>query len=51
MNLTDSEKFPPTISLLGLAMAVEMGAESQGKRSFIDQTLDDIEASLYLSVG
>jgi hypothetical protein len=46
MNLTDSEKFPPEISLLGLAMAVEMGAESGGQRSLIDRTLDDVEAQL-----
>src|SRR6185369_4350288 len=32
MNLADSEKFPPEISLLGLTMAVEMGAESHHKR-------------------
>lgn len=30
MNLTDPNKFPPEISLLGLTMAVEMGAEEQG---------------------
>jgi hypothetical protein len=46
MNLTDSEKFPPEISLLGLAMAIEMGAESGGQRSLIDRTLDDVEAQL-----
>jgi hypothetical protein len=46
MNLTDSEKFPPEISLLGLAMAVEMGAESSGQRSLIDRTLDEVEAEL-----
>ncbi len=43
MNLTDGEKFPPEISLLGLAMAVEMGAESSGSRSLIDQTLDEVD--------
>lgn len=43
MNLADSQKFPPEISLLGLAMAVEMGAESRGVRSKIDQTLDGVE--------
>ncbi|MBI1277037.1 MAG: hypothetical protein GC179_02805 [Anaerolineaceae bacterium] len=42
MNLTDSQKFPPEISLLGLAMAVEMGSESINKRSKIDQILDTI---------
>lgn len=46
MNLADNEKFPPEISLLGLAMAVEMGTESQGKRSLIDSTLDEVEQSL-----
>jgi len=43
MNLTDGAKFPPAISLLGLAMSVEMGAESTGQRSLIDQTLDEVE--------
>ncbi|MBI5669896.1 MAG: phosphotransferase [Chloroflexi bacterium] len=46
MNLTDSQKFPPEISLLGLAMAVEMGAESQGKRSRIDAVLDEVERQI-----
>ncbi len=46
MNLTDSEKFLPEISLLGLTMAVEMGAESSGERSLIDQTLDEVAAAL-----
>lgn len=46
INLTDSEKFPPEISLLGLAMAVEMGGESVGQRSLIDRTLDEVEAAL-----
>jgi hypothetical protein len=46
MNLTDSAKFSPEISLLGLAMAIEMGSESKGKRSLIDQTLDEVEAVL-----
>lgn len=41
MNLADRLKFPPPISLLGLAMSVEMGAESQGKRSVIDLVLDE----------
>jgi hypothetical protein len=44
MNLTDSAKFSPEISLLGLAMAVEMGSESSEKRSLIDKTLDEVEA-------
>lgn len=46
MNLADSNKFPPEISLLGLTMAVEMGAESQGERSRIDRILDDVAAAL-----
>ncbi len=43
MNLTDASKFPAEISLLGLTMAVEMGGESRGVRSVIDQTLDEVE--------
>lgn len=46
MNLGDTEKFPDTISLLGLSMAVEMGAESSGERSVIDRVLDDVERAL-----
>jgi hypothetical protein len=46
MNLADEQKFPPEISLLGLAMAVEMGAESQAERSKIDVTLDEVERLL-----
>lgn len=46
MNLADQNKFPPEISLLGLAMAVEMGSESTGSRSYIDHILDDVAASL-----
>src|SRR5690606_37921968 len=46
MNLADSGKFPPEISLLGLTMAVEMGAESHEKRSHIDSVLDQVEARL-----
>jgi hypothetical protein len=46
MNLTDSAKFSPEISLLGLAMAVEMGSESKGERSLIDETLDEIAVSI-----
>jgi hypothetical protein len=38
----DLKRFPPTISLLGLTMAVQMGAESSGVRSLIDQTLDRV---------
>jgi Phosphotransferase enzyme family len=46
MNLTDSNKFPPEISLLGLSMAVEMGGESREVRSQIDRILDQVEKSL-----
>ncbi len=46
MNLADSKRFPPTISLLGLAMSVEMGAESQQHRSLIDTVLDEAAAEL-----
>ena len=46
MNLADRSRFPPEISLLGLAMSVEMGAESQGERSLIDRTLDEVEKAL-----
>ena len=46
MNLTDGDKFPPEISLLGLTMAVEMGAESSGERSLIDRVLDEVERAL-----
>jgi hypothetical protein len=46
MNLADAAKFPPEISLLGLAMAVEMGAESNGRRSRIDTALDAVEIEL-----
>jgi hypothetical protein len=46
MNLTDAEKFPPSVSLLGLASTVEMGAESSGERSRIDQMLDEVEHQL-----
>lgn len=42
MNLTDSTKFPPEIRLLGLCMAVEMGAWSSNPddKSLIDTALD-----------
>jgi hypothetical protein len=46
MNLTDTAKFTPQVSLLGLAMAVEMGAESGGKRSLVDQTLDEVAGAI-----
>lgn len=46
MNLTDSEKFSPEISLLGLVMSVEMGSESHNQRSIIDRALDRVEQAL-----
>lgn len=46
MNLADEKKFPPEISLLGLAMSIEMGAESIGARSIIDSALDRAQALL-----
>lgn len=46
MNLTDNDKFPPEISLLGLAMSVEMGSESQGTRSLIDSILDGVGSKI-----
>ncbi|MAS34283.1 MAG: hypothetical protein CL610_09765 [Anaerolineaceae bacterium] len=46
MNLADANKFPPEISLLGLSMAVEMGADSMDKRSRIDQLFDQVETGL-----
>lgn len=46
MNLTDNKKFTPQISLLGLAMSIEMGSESTGQKSLIDRTLDKVETEL-----
>jgi hypothetical protein len=46
MNLADAQKFPPKISLLGLAMSVEMGSESKTKRSKIDLALNQVENEL-----
>lgn len=46
MNLADANRFPPKIALLGFVMAMEMGAESQGERSLIDRTLDEVEQAL-----
>jgi hypothetical protein len=45
MNLRDAAKFPPAITLLGLALAIEMGSESGG-RSLLDRELDQIEQTL-----
>ncbi|MBC8100564.1 MAG: hypothetical protein H7Y11_14065 [Armatimonadetes bacterium] len=42
----DLKRFPPEISLLGLTMAVQMGAESTEIRSTIDRVLDQVEAAL-----
>jgi Phosphotransferase enzyme family len=42
MNLRDAAKFPPTITLLGLALAVEMGSAAKG--GLLDQELDQIQA-------
>jgi hypothetical protein len=42
-NLSDRSLFPAEIGLLGLAFAVEMGAESTGERSLIDRCLDRAE--------
>lgn len=38
----DLTRFPPEISLLGLSMSVQMGSESKGGRSLIDQMLDQM---------
>jgi hypothetical protein len=46
MNLADTEKFSPEISLLGLAMAMEMGIGSLEKHSLIDQLILEAAHSL-----
>ena len=46
MNLADSSRFPPSISLLGLGQAIETGADSAGQSSRLDQALDEVEAQL-----
>ncbi len=46
LNLADKNRFMPKIATLGLAMAIEMGAESHQRRSLIDETLDDVEDAL-----
>jgi phosphotransferase family enzyme len=51
MNLTDGERFPPEISLLGLTNVVEMGGESLGARSVIDALLDETQDALRLAVA
>jgi len=43
MNLGDRGRFPPTITLLGLALAVEMGSTGMDDhRSFLDRRFDAI---------
>lgn len=46
MNLCDTDRFPPEISLLGLAMAIEMGAWSNSRSSRIDTVLADLGSNL-----
>lgn len=46
MDLSDRSKFPWTVTLLGLSMAVEMGSESRDGRSLIDRVLDDVERAI-----
>lgn len=46
MNLADSNKFPPEMSLLGLAHALEMGAEGREGGSLLDHVLDKAESAL-----
>jgi hypothetical protein len=41
IKLADPQTIPSEIAFLGLASAVEMGAESQDARSLIDQVLDE----------
>jgi hypothetical protein len=45
-DLSDRSLFPAEIGTLGLAYAMEMGAESSDKRSLIDRALDKAEAQL-----
>jgi hypothetical protein len=47
MNLGDSKKFPPEITLLGLSMSVEMGSKGMLKNeSILDSEIDKIAAIL-----
>ncbi|MBK8026038.1 MAG: hypothetical protein IPK19_32800 [Chloroflexi bacterium] len=49
MNLADSNRFPPQIALLGLAMAVQMGANPvSGSRGLLESALDDVASTLSL---
>ena len=41
IKLADPRTLPPEIAFLGLASAVEMGADNQETRSLIDQVLDE----------
>jgi hypothetical protein len=45
-DLSDRSQFPADVGLLGLAFAVEMGAESVGERSFLDHALDEVADQL-----
>ncbi|MCA9908636.1 MAG: hypothetical protein KC519_08315, partial [Anaerolineae bacterium] len=45
-NLLDADTYPAKIELLGLAQAVDMGAESAGVRSLVDATLDEAERGI-----
>jgi len=51
LNLADNDRFTPEISLLGLTMVMEMGAESQGERSLIDRTLDRVARVLAMDTA
>lgn len=43
MNLSDTNKFPPAITLLGLAMSVEMGSANLGtEKSLLDSEFESI---------
>lgn len=45
MNLRDTQRFPPEITLLGLAIAIEMGSQSEGDRtSLLDTALAQVSA-------
>lgn len=46
LNLTDSNRFPPEISLLGLIMSVEMGSYGNKKSHLLDKWLDKAQQSL-----
>lgn len=45
MNLCDTQRFPPEITLLGLSLAVEMGSSSTAQdQSILDTALDQLSA-------